>query len=124
LKEELPVGPGKLGTPAIAQSICLGRFQLFCVTGLVFVGLTFSSAAELVSTNFDAAVSYWASDRDTTSVVATHAPEFNQGPSEGETLTNKPNRKVSERDTTPIGVELVGGLALFLWVQRFRSSWV
>jgi hypothetical protein len=127
LKEELLVGPGKLGTPAIAQSIRLCRFHLFCVTGLVLVGLAFSSAAELVSTNFDAAVSYAASDRDTTSVIATHATEYDQGPSEGERLTNTPNRKVSERDTTAnpgIGVELVCGLALFLWVQRFRNSWV
>jgi hypothetical protein len=127
LKEELLVGPGKLGTPAIAQSIILCRFYLFCVTGLVLVGLAFSSAAELVSTNFDAPVSYAASDRETTSVIATQAPEYDQGPSEGERLTNKPNRKVTESDTTAnpgIGVELVCGLALFLWVQRFRNSWV
>ena len=124
LKEELLVRPGKLGTPAIAQSIILCRFYLFCVTGLVLVGLAFSSAAELVSTNFDAPVSYAASDRDTTSVIAT---EYDQGPSEGERLTNKTNRKVTESDTTAnpgIGVELVCGLALFLWVQRFRNSWV
>jgi len=70
LKEELLVGPEKLRTPAIAQSICLSRFHLFCVTGLVFAGLAFSSAAEFVSTNFDAAVSYAASDRGTTSVIA------------------------------------------------------
>jgi hypothetical protein len=44
LKEELLVGPGKLGTPAIAQSIRLSRFYLFCVTGLVLIGLAFSSA--------------------------------------------------------------------------------
>jgi hypothetical protein len=127
LKEELLVGPGKLGTPAIAQPICLSRFHLFCITGLVFAGLALSSAAEFVSTNFDAAVSYPASDRDTTSVVARQAPENDPSPSEGETLTNKPNRKVSERDTKAnpgIGVELVCGLALFLWVQRFRNSWV
>jgi hypothetical protein len=127
LQEELLVEPGKLGTPATAQSICLSRFNLFCVTGLVLVGLAFSAAAEFVSTNFDAAVSYAASDRDTTPVVARQAPENDPSPSEGETLTNKPNRKVSERDTTPnpgIGVELVCGLALFLWVQRFCNSWV
>jgi hypothetical protein len=126
LQEELLLGPGKLGTLAIAQSRCLRRFHLFCVTGLVLVGLAFSSAAEFVPTNFDAAVSYAASDRDTTSVVARQAPENNQSPSERETLTNKPN-KVSERDTTPnpgIGVELVCGLGLFLWVQRFCNSWV
>src|ERR1700722_8663420 len=118
LKEELSVRPGKLGTPAIAQSICLSRFSLICVTGLIFAGLAFASAAELVSTNFDAPVSYAASDRDTTSVIATDAPEYDQGPSEGERLTNKPNRKVTESDTTAnpgIGVELVCGLGLFLW---------
>ena len=95
LKEELLVAPGKLGRPAIAQSIRLSRFHLFCVTGLVFVGLAFSSAAELVSTNFDAPVSYAASDRDTTSVIATDVPEYDQGPSEGERLTNKPKDRKS-----------------------------
>jgi hypothetical protein len=123
----LLVGPGKLATPAIAQSICLSRFHLFCVTGLVLVGLALSSAAELVSTNFDAAVGYGSSDRDTAAVVATHVAEYDQGPWEGETLRIKPNRKVSQRDTTPtpgVGVELVCGLALFLSVQRFRNSLV
>jgi hypothetical protein len=127
LKEELIVGPGKLGTPASAQFICLSRFHLFCVTGLVWVGLASSLAAEFVSINFEAAVSYAASDRDTTSVVARQVSENDQSPSDGETLTNKPDGKVSERDPTAnpgLGVELVCGLALFLWVQRFRNSWV
>jgi hypothetical protein len=126
LKKELLVGPVKLGTPAIAELIWWCRFHLFCVTGLVLVGLASSAAAELVSTNFEA-VSYAAADRDTTSMIVTHPPEYDPGPSEGQTLTNKVNRKVTERETTAnpgIGVELVCGLALFLWVQRFRNSWV
>jgi hypothetical protein len=127
LKEELQVGPRMLGTPAVFKSICLSPFHLVCIVGLVSVGLAFSAAAQFVSASFDVAVSYAASPGSTMSVVAAEAPENDQSPSETETLTNKANRKVSERDATPnpsIGVELVCGLALFLWVQRFRNSLV
>jgi hypothetical protein len=123
LKEELLVGSGRIGRPAVSQSICLSRFHPFCIVGLVSVGLAFSAAARFVSTNTDAAVSYAASGRGTMSVLATEARENNQSPPE--TLTNKSDRKLSERNAAPnpnVGVELVCGLALFLWVQRFRNS--
>jgi hypothetical protein len=126
LKEKLLVRPGNLGTPAKAPSIWC-RVHLFCVIGLVLAGLAFSSAPELASTNFDAAVTYAAADRETTSVVTRQVSDSDQSFSEGETLANKPTRKVSAGDSTEnpgIGVELVCGLALFLWVQRFRNSWV
>src|ERR1700737_3102011 len=86
LKEELQVGPGKLGTPAVSQSRWLRPFHLFCLLGLVSVGLAVSAAGQFVSTSFDAVASYAASTRDTMSLVATEAPGNDQSSSETQTL--------------------------------------
>jgi len=126
-EEELQVGPGKLGTPAVSQSIGLRPFHLFCLLGLVSVGLAYSAEGQFVSTSFDAAASYGALTRDTVSLVAAEAPGNDQSSPETQILANKPNGKVSERDAAPnpgIGVELICGFGLFLWVQRFRNSLV
>jgi hypothetical protein len=125
LKEELDVGPGRLGRPAVSQSLRLSPFRLFCLWGLVSVGLVFSAAGQFVSTNFDAAANYRASTRDTMFLVAAQAPS--QSSPETQTFGNKPDGEVSERNVAPnqgIGVALICGFALFLWVQRFRNSWV
>ena len=124
-KKGLLVGSDRLGTAAVSPSVCLSRFPLFCIVGLVSVRLAFSAAAQLVSTNLDDAVSYSVSGRDTMSVLAAKTPENDQLPWETQTLTNKTERQVSELKPTPnpsIWMEIVGGFALFLWVQRFRNS--
>ena len=124
-KEGLLVGSCRLGTRAISQAVRLVRFPLFCLVGLLSVRLAFSAAAQWVPTKLDAAASYAASDRGTISVVATGKPENHELSSETQTLKKKGDRQVSELAPIPnpsIGVEIVGGLALFLWVQRFRNS--
>jgi hypothetical protein len=103
----------------------LSRVYLCCFLGLVSFGLAFSAAAQFASTSFGVAASYGASTRDNMSVIAAEAPGNDQSLSETQTLANKPEKKVSEPNAMPnlsIGVELICGFALFLWVQRFRNS--
>jgi hypothetical protein len=124
-KEGLVVGSCMLGTRAVSRAVRLVRFPLFCLVGLLSVKLAFSAAAHWVPTNFEAATNYAASDRGTISVIATEKPENDELSSETQSLKNKGDRQVSELTPIPnpsIGVEIVGGLALFLWVQRFRNS--
>jgi hypothetical protein len=128
LQEEVVVRPGRLSPSAVYQSRCRGsRFQLFYIVGLALTGLAFSAQAQLGSMNVDAGVSDAASGRGTMSVVAAEAPENDQLSSETKTITNESNANASERNAASypgIGVALVCGLALFVWVQRFRNSLV
>jgi hypothetical protein len=124
LKEEILARAGRLGKSAVSQSILISRFHLFHFVGLVLVGLAFSASAQLVATKVDVAV-YAASGGGPLSAVATGVAENDRLPSEMKTLSNEPNTKVPERNAESypsIGVALVCGLALFLWVQRFRNS--
>jgi hypothetical protein len=97
------------------------------MVGLALTGLAFSAQAQLGSMNVGAAVSDAASGRGTMSVVAAEAPANDQLSSETKTITNESNANASERNAASypgIGVALVCGLALFVWVQRFRNSLV
>jgi hypothetical protein len=128
LQEEVVVRPGRLSPAAVYQSRCRrSRLHLFHMVGLALTGLAFSAQAQLGSMNVDAAVSDAASGRGTMSVVAAEAPENDQLSSETKTITNESNANASERNAASypgIGVALVCGLALFVWVQRFRNSLV
>jgi hypothetical protein len=124
LQEEVVVRPGRLSPAAVYQSRCRrSRFHLFHLVGLALTGLAFSAQAQLGSMN----VSDAASGRGTMSVVAAEAPANDQLSSETKTITNESNANASERNAASypgIGVALVCGLALFVWVQRFRNSLV
>lgn len=128
LQEEVVVRPGRLRPAAVYQSSSRrSRFHLFHMVGLGLTGLAFSAQAQLGSMKIDAAVSDAASGRGTMSVVAAEAPENNQLSSETKTITNGSNANAPERNAASypgIGVALVCGLALFVWVQRFRNSLV
>jgi hypothetical protein len=128
LQEEVEVRPGRLSPSAVYQSrFRRSRFHLFYIVGLALTVLAFSAQAQIVSMNFDAAVSDADSGRGTMSVVAAEAPENDQFSSETKTISNESNANTSERNATSypgIGVALVCGLALFVWVQRFRNSLV
>lgn len=133
----LLVRSGRHGRWAIFQTVRLVRLPFFCVVGIVCVGLAFFVAAELVPTNLSAAVTYVVSGSGATSPVAAKTPENDQLRSGTQTLANttaavtlpamdpeKMNRRISElkpNPTSSIGVGIVGGLALFLWVWRFRN---
>ena len=123
LQEEVVVRPGRLSPAAVYQSKCRrNRFHLFQMVGLVLTGLAFSAQAQLGLMNGDAA-----SGRGTMSMVAVEAPANDQLSSETKTITNESNANASERNAASypgIGVALVCGLALFVWVQRFRNSLV
>jgi hypothetical protein len=123
LQEEVVVRPGRLSPAAVYQSRCRrNRFHLFQMVGLALTGLAFSAQAQLGSMNGDAA-----SGRGTMSVVAAEAPANDQLSSDTKTITNESNANASERNAASypgIGVALVCGLALFVWVQRFRNSLV
>jgi hypothetical protein len=124
LQAELLVRSGRLGRPAVARSKCLSQFRRFHLVGLVSAGLAFSTQAQSAVTNFGAAVSGGTSERASMPVIATEAPENDQSLSLTKTLTNEPNTKHAERNAASnpsIGVELVCGLVLFFWVQRFRN---
>jgi len=116
LKEGRLVESGRHGTSVDFQA---ARLPLFCIAGLVSVGIAISASAQLVSTTADAAVSYVVSSRDTMSVLATKNPENDQFSRETQTLENKIEGKPTPN--LSVGVEIVGGLALFLWIQRFRN---
>jgi hypothetical protein len=124
LQEEVVVRPGRLSPAAVYQSRCRrSRFHLFHLVGLAVTGLAFSAQAQLGSMN----VADAASGRGTMSVVAAEAPANDQLSSETKTITNETNANASERNAASypgIGVALVCGLALFVWVQRFRNSLV
>jgi hypothetical protein len=131
LQEEVLMRPGRLGTLAVfqsrvSQSRFRNRFHLLHQVGLVLAGLAFSAQAHSVPTNVDAAHSDAASGRGTLFVVATEAPGNDQLPLGTKTLTNESNAKASEQTAAfpSIGVALICGLALFVWVQRFRNSLV
>jgi hypothetical protein len=128
LQEGVVVRPGRLSPAAVYQSGCRrNRFHLFQMVGLALTGLAFSAQAQLGSMNGDAAVSDAASGRGTMFVVAVEAPANDQLSSETKTITNESNANASERNAASypgIGVALVCGLALFVWVQRFRNSLV
>jgi hypothetical protein len=119
LKEGRLVESGRHGTSVDFQAACVSRLPLFCIAGLVSVGIAISASAQLVSTTVDAAVSYVVSSRGTMSVLATKNPENDQFSRETQTLKNKIEGKPTPN--LSIGVEIVGGLALFLWIQRFRN---
>jgi hypothetical protein len=128
LQEEVVVRPGRLGPAAVYQYRCRrSRFHLFHMVGLVLAGLAFSVQAQFAAMNVVAAVSDAVSGGSTLSVVATEAPENDQLSSETKTLSTASNASASERNAgsfPSIGVALVCGLALFVWVQRFRNSLV
>jgi hypothetical protein len=128
---------GELAIWAISQGVLLARAFLFRFVELLYVMLAFYAAAELVPTNLSAAVSNVVTDRGIISVVATKTPENDRLPSQTQTLTNmtsaemvramepeKTHGQVSDLLNPSTGVQIVGGLALFLWVQRFRNYWV
>jgi hypothetical protein len=119
LKEGRYLSQGRHGTSVDFQAACVSRLLLFCIAGLVSVGIAISASAQLVSTNVDAAVSYMVSSRGTMSVLATKNPENDQFSRETQTLENKIDGE--PMPNLSIGVEIVGGLALFLWIQRFRN---
>jgi hypothetical protein len=122
LQEEV-VRPGRLSPAAVYQSRCRrSRFHLLHMVSLALTGLAFSAQTQFGSMNVDAAVSDAASGRGTTSVVAAEAPENDQLSSERKTITNASERNAASYPG--IGVALVCGLALFVWVQRFRNSLV
>ena len=124
LQGEVVIRPGRLSPAAVYQSrFHRSRFHLFHMVGLALTGLAFSAQAQLGSMNVGAAVSDSASGRVTMHVVAAEAPESDQLSSETKTITNESNANASERNAA-IGVALVCGLALFVWVQRFRNSLV
>jgi hypothetical protein len=123
LKKGLFLESGKHGLSAAFQAVGWGRWPLFCSVHLVVIGLTYSVTAQSVSTNVDAAVSRAVSSRDTISVLAPANPANEQLPGKSQVLANKIDSEASELKPVPnlsIGVAIVGGLALFLWVQRLR----
>ena len=122
LKKGLFLESGKHGLSAAFQAVGWGRWPLFCSVHLVVIGLTYSVTAQSVSRNVDAAVRA-VSSRDTISVLAPAKPANEQLPGKSQVLANKIDREASELKPVPnlsIGVAIVGGLALFLWVQRLR----
>ena len=123
LQEEVVVRPGRLSPAAVYQSKCRrNRFHLFQMVGLALTGLAFSAQAQFGLMNGDAA-----SGRGTMSMVAVEAPANDQLSSETKTISNESNANASERNAASypgIGVALVCGFALFVWVQRFRNSLV
>ena len=137
--EGIPVGSGRLGRRAIFQTVRLVRPPLFCVIGIVCFRLAFSAAAELAPTNLGTAVTNPVLGGGTTTGIATKPQVNDQSPLETQTLANttntaatftqmepeKMNRQISELNPSPtpsIGMEIVGGVALFIWVWRFRNS--
>jgi hypothetical protein len=129
LQEGVIVRPGRLSPAAVYRSKChRSRFHLFYLVGLALTGLAFSAQAQLGSMNVGAAVSSDAAfGRGTMVVVAAEAPANDQLSSETKTISNESNANATERNAASypgIGVALVCGLALFVWVQRFRNSLV
>jgi hypothetical protein len=128
LQEGVIVRPGRLSPAAVYRSTYRrNRFHLFHLVGLALTGLAFSAQAQLGSLNVGAPVTDAASGRGTMSVVAAEAPANDQLTSETKTISNESNANASERNAASypgIGVALVCGLALFVWVQRFRNSLV
>jgi hypothetical protein len=128
LQEEVVDRPGRLCPAAVYRSRCRrSRFHLFHLVGLAVTGLAFSAQAHLGSMHVGAAISDASIGPGTMSVVAAEAPANDQLSSETKTITNESNANASERKAASypgIGVALVCGLALFVWVQRFRNSLV
>jgi hypothetical protein len=123
LNEEILARAGRLGK-SVSQFLLISRFHLFHFVGLALAGLAFAAPAQCTATNVDVAV-YGASEGCPMSVIATEVAENDRPPFEIKTLSSEKNTKVPERNAESypsIGVALVCGLALFLWVQRFRNS--
>ena len=110
---------GRHDTSAEFQAVCWNRLPLFCIAGLVFVGLAHSTSAQSISLNVDAEISYAVSRGAMMSAVAAKKPEYDREPPQTQASASKTELKPAPN--LGIGVEIVGGLALFLWIQRFRN---
>lgn len=115
----------KEGMRTTSQAVRLVRFPLFCLVGALSAGLALSEAGQPVPTNLSGAESYAASDRGAISMEGGEKPGNDVLSSV--VRVSKSNRESQVYQLTPtpnpsIGVEIIGGLALFFWVQRFRNS--
>jgi hypothetical protein len=115
----------KEGMRTTLPVVRLVRFPLFCLVVVLSTRLAFSEAAQPVPTNLNAALNYAASDRGAGSMGTPERRGNNGLSSVVQTSKNNRDRQVYELTPIPnpsIGVEIIGGLALFFWVQRFRNS--
>jgi hypothetical protein len=115
----------KEGMRATSQAVRLVRFPLFCLVGAVSAGLAFSETGRPVPTHLSGAESYAASDRGTISMEGGEKPENAVLSSVVRVSKSNQDREIYQLTPTPnlsIGVEIIGGLALFFWIQRFRNS--
>jgi hypothetical protein len=112
----------KKGMRATSQAVSLVRFPLICLAGALSAGLAFSAAGP---TKLSAAESYAASDRGAISTERGDKPGNDVLPPAVRVSTSNQDKEVYQLTPTPnpsIGVEIIGGLALFFWIQRFRNS--
>src|SRR5258708_7543577 len=131
---------GSLGTWAIFQDVFLVRFSLFCISGFVTLTLSAFSVQEgLIPMSPGAAVNYAVSGEATTSGTARDMLGDAGVRPAMQTFTNmvssepiramapeNTNRQVAELKPgleTSTGVQIVGGLALLVWIQRLRKYW-
>jgi hypothetical protein len=124
MKDRIRLWSGRAGRGATSQALRLIRFPLFCVLVFASVRLALAATTELVPMSLNATASYTASGRGTMSAVTTKTLEKAHLPRETQTFTNKTDREISELKPTPnwrIGMEIVAGVGLFLWVQRVRN---
>jgi hypothetical protein len=112
----------KEGMGTTSKAVRLVRFPLFCLAGALFAGLAFYEAG---STNLSAAESYATSERGAISTERGDKPGKDVLPPVVRVSNSSQDREVYQLTPTPnpsIGVEIIGGLALFFWIQRFRNS--
>ena len=110
------------GMRTASQVVRLVRFPLFCFVGALSAGLAFSETRQPVLTNLSTSASYAASDRG--AVSREGEKPGNDGLSVVQVSKSNQEREAYQLTPIPnpsIGVEIIGGLALFFWIQRFRN---
>jgi len=113
----------KKGVRTTFHAVRLVQLYLFCLVGVLSAGPALSAAVQPVANkNLSDQESYTASDR-ALSTGASDKPEELASVVE----TSKADRSGEVYQLTPIpnpsiGVAIIGGLALFFWIQRFRNS--
>jgi hypothetical protein len=121
----------------IAKTVPLAQWPVWCIAGFVSVMLEFPAAAKMIPRDLGIAVSVAVSTPGIVSLIATKVVENEQWASERKPWTNtlgaerlgamdpeKRDGQISELNPEreeSTWVAIIGGLALFFWIQRFRN---
>jgi hypothetical protein len=110
---------------ATCEAIGLIQFSLFWLMGLISLSVMISVSAQGAPTKLDNVTSYADSNGGNVSVFVAARGKDDGSAAQTEIVNIESNGQVDQVQAFPnpnIGVEILGGLALLVWVQRLRNS--